>query len=476
MKSLFFYDLETSGFNSRTDRIMQFGGQRTDMDLNPVGDPVNLLIKLTDDILPSPDAILVTGITPQQTKADGLSEAEFLKVFYDEIALPDTVFVGFNSVRFGDEFMRFLNWRNFRDAYEWQWKDGRGRWDLLDVVRMTRALRPNGIQWPFDSKGNPVNRLELLADVNKLSHDNAHDALSDVVATIELARLIKTKQPKLFDYLLSMRTKTQVSGLVNSGEPFVYSSGKYQSEYEKTTVAIKVCDHPKKQGSLVFDLRYDPEKCAGLSAEEIVKLWQYDPDRKGPGLPVKTLLYNRCPAVAPLAVFDHASQKRLDLSKETITTNQEKLTKNRDALIEKLSKALDILDKKQQTRLLENEGDAETRLYDGFIGDQDKAKMSKIHSEVPDKINKKTFVFDDDRLNKLLLLYKAHNFPKKLLEDEAREWEALRLERITKAKFNIEKYMKRIAELADDKSIKDRDKFILEELKLYGESLLPEIV
>src|ERR1700744_3137298 len=144
--TFFFYDLETSGFNPRSARTMQFAGQRTDLKLKPVGKPVNLLIKLTPDILPDPDAILVTGITPQQTLADGLTEAEFLKFFYEEVVRPGTIFIGFNSVRFDDEFMRFLLYRNFYDPYEWQWKDGNSRWDLLDLVRMTRALRPDGIE------------------------------------------------------------------------------------------------------------------------------------------------------------------------------------------------------------------------------------------------------------------------------------------------------------------------------------------
>jgi exodeoxyribonuclease-1 len=122
--SYFFYDLETSGFSPRTARIMQFAGQRTDMDFKPIGEPINLLIKLSPDVLPEPDAVLITSITPQQTLSDGLTEAEFLHLFFREIVKPDTVFIGFNSVRFDDEFMRFLLYRNFYDAYEWQWKDG----------------------------------------------------------------------------------------------------------------------------------------------------------------------------------------------------------------------------------------------------------------------------------------------------------------------------------------------------------------
>src|SRR4051812_47445094 len=106
--SFFFYDLETTGFSPRSGRIMQFAGQRTDMELKPIGEPVNVFIKLTPDVLPSPDAVLVTGITPQQTITVGLTEAEFLKLFFERVVTPDTVFAGFNNVRFDDEFMRFL--------------------------------------------------------------------------------------------------------------------------------------------------------------------------------------------------------------------------------------------------------------------------------------------------------------------------------------------------------------------------------
>ena len=210
MKSFFFYDLETSGLNPRTDRIMQFAGQRTDMDLNPIGEPVNVLVKMTDDALPSPGAIMVTKITPQQTLADGITEAEFSKYVTEEIFTPETVAVGYNTVRFDDEFMRAVFWRNFYDPYEFEWKDGRSRWDMLDVVRLTRALRPEGINWPFTEDGKPTNRLELMTKLNGLSHEHAHDALSDVYATIAVAGLIREKQPELFKFLFSIRNKNDV--------------------------------------------------------------------------------------------------------------------------------------------------------------------------------------------------------------------------------------------------------------------------
>ncbi len=162
-KTFFFYDLETSGLNPREDRIMQFAGQRTTLDLEPIGEPVNVLVKMTDDALPSPAAINVTKITPQDTLRDGISEAEFCKYITEEIFVPNTIAVGYNTVRFDDEFMRAILWRNFYDAYEWEWKEGRSRWDILDVVRLTRALRPEGIEWPFTEDGRATNRSYAAA-------------------------------------------------------------------------------------------------------------------------------------------------------------------------------------------------------------------------------------------------------------------------------------------------------------------------
>ena len=329
--NFFFYDLETSGLNAREDRIMQFAGQRTDMNLNPVGEPYNLLVRLNDDTLPSPDAIMVTGISPQQTVADGYTEAQFARILHEEIFTPDTTVIGFNNIRFDDEFIRALFWRNFYDPYEWCWKDGRSRWDMLDVVRMTRALRPEGIEWPVDNEGKATNRLELLTKLNGVDHLKAHDALSDVEATIAVARLIRDKQSQLFDYLLKLRDKNEVKNLVNLDDkkPFVYTSGRYDAEHDKTTVAFPLTAG-RNGNVVVYDLRYDPSAFMDMDQKQLAKIlfasWE---ERKAEGfqkLPVKELQYNRAPAVAPLGVLEQASGwERIHLDMETIERHKKVL-------------------------------------------------------------------------------------------------------------------------------------------------------
>lgn len=476
-ESLFFYDLETSGFNPREQRIMQFAGQRTDMQLKPIGKPENHLLKMTDDILPDPDAVLLTGITPQQTISEGMTEVEFLKIFHDQIAIPGTIFVGFNNIRFDDEFMRFLQYRNFYDAYEWHWSDGRGRWDLLDVVRMTRALRPDGIKWPFDSKGQPANQLGLLTSINKLEHANAHDALSDVLATISLAKLLKEKQPKLFEYLLNYRDKKKIAELVNRAEPFVYTSGKYANDYEKTTLAVKVVDHPKKAGALVYDLRHNPAEYLDMSASELAKLWTHFCKERPCThicLPVKTLQYNRCPAVAPIGVFDESCQKRLDLNLSTASKHL-KILLSSDNFANKLIDAVDILDKQQQIRLIDDEQDVDARLYENFISDKDKTLMMAIRAAGSDEIKNIDIKFDDSRLEGLLPLYKARNFPNSLTDEDRIVWEKFRQRRLLSGKQTSKaaRYFDRLAQLASEDNITDEHKYLLEELQLYGQSVLP---
>jgi exodeoxyribonuclease-1 len=475
--SLFFYDLETSGFSPREQRIMQFAGQRTDMGLQPIGEPHNYLIKLSDDVLPDPDAVLLTGITPQMTITDGLTEAGFLKVFTEEIAIPGTVFLGFNSVRFDDEFMRFLHYRNFYDAYEWHWADGRGRWDLLDVVRMTRALRPEGIKWPVDSAGKPANRLELLASINGLDHAHAHDALSDVQATIAVAQLIRGKQPKLFNYLLDMRDKKNVSAFVQAGQPFVYTSGKFASEYDKTTVTQNVCDHSKKGGAVVFDLRYDPADYVNLAPAEIAQRWTHFCREKPcphPRIPLKTLQFNRCPAVAPLGVLTAENQKRLDLDIKKIEKHSKTLASATD-FCDKVLAATGLLDKEQQARLLGTDLDADGRLYDAFVGGTDKTAMRAVQAADKKQIADLQITFQDERLQTLWPLYKARNFGTYLTDEERTAWERFRKRKLLggKGDSRAARYFKRLAELAEGTSLSDQKRYLLEELQLYGQSILP---
>jgi len=471
--TFYFYDLETSGINARAQRIMQFAGQRTDENFNPIGEPQNWIVKLTDEILPDPDAVLITGITPQKTKEEGYSEVEFLKLFYDEVLQPDTVIMGFNTVRFDDEFMRATLWRNFYDPYEWQWQDGRSRWDLMDVVRIIRALRPEGIKWPVDDKGQPTNRLELLTKLNGLDHFNAHDALSDVLATIALAKLLREKQPKIFDYLLTMRDKRKIAELVNLDEPkpFLYCSGWYSSTWQKTTAVLPIANGPN--GSiLVLDLRNDPLELAKLTDDELRET-AFSRNKETDELPLQCLKLNACPAIAPLGVLDSETQKRLHLSKETIEQNYNKFRS-----IVGFGDRLEQLYMKSDTERkakYSTETDPDFRIYDGFVGEGDKTKMRAVRVSDESALADLNLKFSDDRLEQLLPRYKARNFGRSLTSAERESWETYRTKRLISGahgQLSLQQFADRLTELVAERTDED-SQFLLQELQLYAESIAP---
>lgn len=466
-KTFFFYDLETSGLSPRDARIMQFAGIRTDMNLKQIGEPYNLLVKLNDDTLPSPEALMVTGITPQQTLTDGYSEAEFSKILMNDIFIPDTITIGFNNIRFDDEFIRHLFWRNFYDPYEWSWKDGRSRWDLLDVVRMTRALRPEGIEWPVDANGVATNRLELITKINGLNHTKAHDALSDVEALILITKLIKDKQPQLFDYLLKIRDKNEVKKIVNleNKQPFVYVSGRFDSEYNKATVAFPLTSG--KNGNIViYDLRYDPTPFINLSQNEISKCLfaSYDDRQKDDfkKLPVKELQYNRAPAIAPMGVLSQGNGwKKISLDEEIII-------KHKSVLLSSPAFAENVRTIFENRQEFKKNTDPEAQLYDSFVSDVDKIRIEAVRNADERQLADFHPIFVDERLEPLLLHYKARNFPNSLSEEEVNIWEKWRRNRINVSLPGFMKSLQKIASEVDD----DSKLFILHELQLWAESIV----
>ena len=468
-QTFFFYDLETSGLNAREDRIMQFAGRRTSMDLTPIGEPYNMLVALSDDTLPNPDALMVTGITPQKTVDEGYSEVQFARILNDEIFTPDTIVVGFNNIRFDDEFIRHLLWRNFYDPYEWCWKDGRSRWDMLDVVRMTRALRPEGISWSLDDAGEPTNRLELITRENGIAHKNAHDAMSDVDALIDVTKLIRDKQPQLFEYLLKMRDKKEVVKLVNVDDkkPFVYSSGRYDKEFAKTTAAFPLATG-RNGNVVVYDLRYDPTPFIDLSeselAHKVYASWQERQAEDFVKLPAKELQPNRCPAVAPLGVLAHGGGwAKISLDAETIAKHQKILLAHPE-FAEKLRTIFE--NKPEFTR----SPDPEAQLYDGFLNDRDRLRAEAVRNASERELDDFHPNFADERLPGLLLHYKARNFPKTLSSDERAMWQTWRAAHV---QAQLPKYMVALQRLAAS-ALDSGKEFIVQELQLWAESILPE--
>jgi exodeoxyribonuclease-1 len=418
--SIFWYDYETTGTNPRRDRPLQVAGVRTDESLNEIGEPLNLYCRLSDDILPHPAACLVTGIAPSQLMANGLDEAEFMARLHAELCAPATCVAGYNNLRFDDEMTRFSLYRNFYDPYGREWQCGNSRWDLIDMVRTAYALRPEGIEWPTADDGRASLKLELLTQANGLAHGQAHDALSDVRATIALARLVRDRQPKLYDYLYGLRSKHRVMDQIRLLQPLVHVSGRYAGERNYLAVVLPLAWHPSNRNALIVcDLQVDADDLLSLDAEQLrERLYTRHADLQ-PGqkpVPLKLLHVNKCPVVAPLSVLRPADRDRLGIDVALCEARARVLRDHQPSWQEKLPQLY-------AAQVFPECSDAEQQLYDGFIGERDKRICEEVRAADPSTFGGEDWNFSDPRLTELFFRYRARNFPGTLDPQERQDWQ-----------------------------------------------------
>lgn len=420
--TFYWYDLETSGTDARWDRITQFAGLRTDAQLGEVGEAQSFYVTLPDDVLPSPDAALVTGITPQQTHAEGISEWQALGRINALFSEPGTCVTGYNSLRFDDEFVRHGLYRNLMDPYAREWRHGNSRWDIIDLVRATGALRRDGIEWPVDDEGLPVYKLERLTEANGIDHGRAHDALSDVRATVALARLIRDRQPRLFDYYLSCRDKRTVRALL---EPYgarvcVHVSGMYPRDRFGTAPVMSMCRHPTNSNAvIVADLSCDVEPLLEWSEERIREALfrPGNPDRP----PLKEIRLNRCPFVAGIEVLDDENWSRLGLNRRDIKERHRRLRQG--GLAQKLMRVY-------ARGPAEPPVDPEAALYAGFVSDADRSRSDALQRALSAG-RWQDLDFGDERLHVLAGRLKARSFPQLMDADERAEWQGFVRDKLT---------------------------------------------
>lgn len=427
------HDYETFGAVPRRDRPAQFAAIRTDAELNEIGEPIMLYCQPANDYLPDPQSCLITGITPQHCLENGVPEHEFARQVEAAFSEPGTVGVGYNTIRFDDEVTRFLFWRNLIDPYAREWQNNCGRWDLLDVVRMVHALRPDGIAWPRREDGKPSFKLEHLSAANGLVHDSAHDALSDVRATIALARLIREKQPRLFDFCLALRRKERVAEEMGlhlppaQRQPFLHVSGMFPPEHGCMALVMPLAQHPvNKNEILVWDCRYDPSELFSLDAQTVrTRMFTRAADMPEglSRLPVKSIHLNKSPMlVANLRTLSPELAARWDIDIEQSRAHAALVAQGPDL------KPLwaEVLGKEQATETT----DVDEDLYGGFVSRNDRRALDTLRMRGSAALHNAAVSFEDGRLDELLLRYRARNFPETLSDEERALWEDWRAARL----------------------------------------------
>ena len=472
--TLYWHDYETWGSDPKTDRPSQFAGIRTDCDLNIIGRPMVHYCRPADDMLPHPAACLVTGITPQKALEEGLPEAEFMAEIHHELSQPGTCGVGYNSIRFDDEFTRYGFYRNFIDPYAREWRNGNSRWDIIDMVRLAHALRPEGIQWPCNEDGVTSFRLEDLTAANDIMHGKKHDALSDVKATIDLAKLVRKHHPRLYDYLFELRDKRKVAAQLSLQQPQIvlHVSSMYPASLGCIAPVFPLAAHPlNKNGIIAYDLRHDPQPLVELEPEEIRLRLFTRSDELPEGvqrIPIKTIHLNKCPVVAPVNTLTPESAERWQIDLVAARKNAEQLQVS-PSLAQKVVEVY-------HDRTFEPISDPDQNLYGGgFFSDQDRSLMNEISLTGPKDLARTRMQFEDPRLPEMLFRYRARNWPQSLSREEREKWNRFRNHRLTTPEagsgITLEEYRKELAKMAVQPGMGERERKILSELADWPEAI-----
>ncbi|WP_456404818.1 exodeoxyribonuclease I [Thiolapillus sp.] len=471
--SFYWHDYETWGTDPRKDRAVQFAGMRTDLDFNPVGKPLMVYARPADDMLPQPGACLVTGITPQLAREEGICEADFFRAIHAELSRPGTCALGYNSIRFDDEFTRYGLYRNFHDPYAREWQNGNSRWDIIDMVRLMRALRPEGIHWPQDENGVTSFRLELLTAANGIEHEGAHDALVDVRATIALAKLVKEKQPRLFDYVFSNRDKRKLAQQLNLRDqnPVVHVSAKYPARLGCIAVVVPVAQHPvNRNGIIVYDLRIDPQPLFDLDVEQIREKLYTPSSELAEGeqrIPLKMVSINHAPVVAPLNTLTDAAREEWELD---AVREQQHLRAIRSA--PQLQKKIQQVFAQQR---FEETTDPDQNLYGGFISEHDRRLCEQVLRTAPEALAALHPLFEDGRLPELLFRYRARNWPETLTAEEKQRWEEYRRHRLTDpeggSSILLAEYRQQLSRMAVDASLSQQQRQVVDALLDWPEEI-----
>ena len=479
MQTFLWHDYETFGADPRRDRPAQFGAIRTTMELEVVGDPVSVFCRPARDVLPDPSACLVTGITPQQADAEGVIEAEFAARVHEALAEPGTCGVGYNTLRFDDEFTRNLLYRNFYDPYAREWENNNSRWDIIDLARMCYALRPYGVEWPRREDGSPTFRLQDLARANHVIQHRAHDALSDVEATLGLARVLRARQPKLWDWHFAMRRKQRVFELIDVAgmTPLLHVSSRYPSSRGCLAMVVPIAWHPSRQNSVIaFDLDSDPAPLLELDADAIADR-VFTPRADLPEgierIPLKLVHTNRSPALAPLSVLKATDTGRIGLDVDRNLRHLE-LLRAAGGLAEKVRQV--FAREKPRDTAPGTTQDADLALYDGLMSDDDRPLLRSVRQTPPDQLGSRPFAFRDGRCTELLFRYRARNWPQTLSPEEAQRWETERRRRLETATPStprtLEEFFADIATLRAEDGATPAELGLLDRLEQWGRTIL----
>lgn len=483
-ETLLWHDYETFGIDPQLSNVAQFAGIRTDLDLNIIGKPINIICRPTLDRLPSPEACMVTGISPMTNKLRGMTEVAFFQKINSELGKPGTCGVGYNNIQFDDEVTRNGLYRNFIDPYKREWSDGCSRWDLLNVLRIVDAIRPNTFNVPVDPEtGNKIFKLDQLSLANGIEHENAHDALADVEATIAMAKIIKDKEPEIYNLLFKQRKKKELSDFIFKPKqnyydpnhinfkPFIMADSYFGGVQNFMEVLYPI--HTKDNDLYCIKLTKNISKLISLTSDEIrEELYKKkeDMEENEERIPLHTIRINKCPVILPISYLNKETAEILNFSGDQVRSNITEIKENFQSIKQKF---VEVFSKNGYES--PDDLDVDQQIYDGFFNKEDKKRFEEIKKTesiyLIDYLKENKQNFDDSRLEEMLFRYICRNFDDTLDNEYSQKWDNFCKNRILEGKYSLtfDQYFEIIENLKEEHKGDAVKEKLLKDLTLFGQ-------
>ena len=368
MPNLVFYDFETCSSNVSYGQIIQAAAVLVNDNFQEL-DRYEGRCKLSPGVIPEAMALLVNKTTPKILKETNLSHYQMIRQMIDKFKQwKNSTFIGYNSINFDEEFLRRTLFKNLEYPYLTN-TNGNERGDLFSLARACHLYYPDCIKTPISDKNNPVFKLEKLAPMNNIKHDQAHSAMGDVLATIEIAKLLNKKAPNVWKASLMTTNKDKSFQLIKEEQLFCTDFFYYGKSVP--FVLTFVCQHPRWTYPMCFDLKADPSYYFNLSIKELKK----ELDKK-PKV-IRTIKHKKHPIIMNSSYgMNFDSYKQLGVKK---LKERAKLIRDNKEFAKKVSAILDDDAREKQESESQVDVYAEETIYKKFTSDYDNKIMPEFH-------------------------------------------------------------------------------------------------
>lgn len=420
------YDTETSGLNYDYDQILEAAAVTLDEGFNLIpGSEQTFTLRPRIDVPPHPEASLVHGLNMERLRTTGMSEYEFSEAFLRYVSVPNTFIGGYNSLSFDDEVLRRTLFRNLRDPYGHEWRDGNARFDLLNIVRTLYAWEPDSLNWPTGEDGKVSMKLGEIAAANRIKLDNAHDAMADVLATAELFQLVNRLGLHWPGRCLDLTNKREAERLMSKRAPLFHVSPFYTKDRCYSSLILPVVrDATNGNKVLCIDLTQDPTDMLAMTAEEM-RHYKFTPrnELEGviPDVPMLGVQINKQPSLAELSEVPASLHARMGVDVRQCLEHAKMIVKSPD-IAARLQEAFKV-----------NMGPARDTfgsIYSGsFFNPADSRRRENVHMKGPgglpvlattdaEQLSKGA---QDRRLHDLIVRAQGLNFPGSLTNPKSHD-------------------------------------------------------